>query len=126
MSLPLSFVAGSVGTERLAANVSSRRSSILGRPNIRVLSSVCTVKVKQASFHVNAGFFGNIFPGGTPAGKPTGRAGQLTEELLELAEPTDAGFKASDAVRERIEELVCCICFRSISESYFDPQRSRS
>jgi hypothetical protein len=66
-------------------------------------------RTNQVSLHVKAGLFDNIFPGGAPTSRPSGQAGQLAEELLELAEPTDAGFRASEEVRERIEELVCSL-----------------
>lgn len=106
MSLPLSYSGGSLIAERLAYTVKCRRSSILGRPNILLSRPSYTARSQFASLHVKAGLFDNIFPGGAPSSGPSGKAGQLSEELLELAEPTDAGFRASDEVRERIEELV--------------------
>lgn len=105
MSLPMS----SLGAERLLASKSNgpARSSILGRSNISRLHAQHQKKVKHASFEVRAGLFDNIFPAGASSGsKPSGKGAQIAEELIELAEPTDAGFKASAEVRERIEELV--------------------
>eukprot|EP00884_Botryococcus_braunii_P014583 jgi/Botrbrau1/23125/Bobra.0243s0055.1 len=105
MSLPLSYSGGCLNADRVTSTVRCRRSSILGRPNtLRVPSNVKS-RTNHVSLHVRAGLFDNIFPGGAPVSKPSGRAGQLAEELLELAEPTDAGFRASAEVRERIEEL---------------------
>lgn len=104
MSLPMSLL----GAERLSSKSNGpARSSILGRSNISRLHLQHHRKVNKPSLQVRAGLFDNIFPAGVSNGsKTSGKGAQLAEELIELAEPTDAGFKASAEVRERIAELV--------------------
>ena len=53
-----------------------------------------------------AAMFGFLAPAKTAAGTRRGRKDEIVDELIELTERTNAGLKASPALKERVEELV--------------------